>query len=155
MGCTLCAHDVQREDFGEVNAAHPAGPHDDAASCPACVTGRRQRAIDETREDRLRRIARRQGLQLITNGRSDHVTASYGLYWSHSAAAHHWPGAHHLLVSPDAGMTLDGIEEYLTYGVTRAEIMEYLVRSYGLSFVDELIKRLPQLRAHLVNPRNF
>ncbi len=51
-----------------------------------------------------------------------------------------------LLVGPDAGMTLDGVEEYLIYGTTRAEIMEYLSQEYGPAFVGDLIKHLPKLR---------
>lgn len=57
----------------------------------------------------------------------------------------------HLPVAPDAGMTLDGVEEYLIYRTTRAEIMEYLNQSYGPAFVEDLIKHLPQLRAEALN----
>jgi hypothetical protein len=56
-----------------------------------------------------------------------------------------------LLVSPDAGITIDGVEEYLTRGITRAAVMEYLIRSYGPIFVEELIKHLPQFRSETPN----
>jgi hypothetical protein len=51
------------------------------------------------------------------------------------------------LVSPDAGMTIDGAEEYVTHEIARTAVMEYLIRSYGPIFVEELIKHLPQFRS--------
>lgn len=49
--------------------------------------------------------------------------------------------------SPKARLTLDGVEEYLTYDITRAEIMDYLLSAYGPVFLDDLIKHLPQVHA--------
>jgi hypothetical protein len=48
-------------------------------------------------------------------------------------------------------MTLDGVEEYLTYRATRPEIIEYLTQVYGSAFVEDLIKILPQLHAETLN----
>jgi hypothetical protein len=48
-------------------------------------------------------------------------------------------------------MTIDGVEEYLTHGITRSAVMEYLIRSYGPTFVEELIKHLPQFRSERPN----
>jgi hypothetical protein len=45
-----------------------------------------------------------------------------------------------------AGSSLDAVEEYLVYGTTRAEIMEYLRHTYGRAFIEKLIKHLPRSR---------
>ena len=54
-------------------------------------------------------------------------------------------------VGPDAGMTLDGVEDYLSYRTTRAEIMEYLSQVYGSTFVEDLITHLPPLHTEALN----
>jgi hypothetical protein len=37
-------------------------------------------------------------------------------------------------------------ERYLSYGITRAEIIEYLNQTYGPVFVENLVKHLAQSR---------
>jgi hypothetical protein len=95
---------------------------------------------DKVRETRLRQMARRQGLVLLKAQRWAPGASGWVLYWPDSSG--HGSGC--LRVGPDAGLTLDGVEEVLTYGTTRAAIIEYLIRSYGPVFVEELIKHLPQ-----------
>lgn len=61
----------------------------------------------KVRENRLRRMARRQGLELVKSRRRDPRAIDYGLYWLVKAtAAEPQTGQH--------GMTLDQIEAYLT-----------------------------------------
>jgi hypothetical protein len=109
------------------------------------------RCDDEIRESRLRRMAERQGLILMASRRREAPTGGYELYWLATIAegGSNWRGR--LLVSPDAGMTIDGVEEYLTCGITRTAVIAYLTRSYGPIFVEELIKHLPQLSAETPN----
>ncbi len=103
------------------------------------------RCDDESRENRLRRMAMRQGLMLMRSPQREPDTDD--LYWLATIADGSGDQLRCLLVSPAAGMTIDGVEEYLTYGTTRTAIMEYLIRSYGPAFVEELIKHLPQVRS--------
>lgn len=37
-------------------------------------------------------------------------------------------------------------KKYLSYGIARAEIIEYLNQTYGPVFVEDLVKHLAQLR---------
>ncbi|MGH3768325.1 MAG: hypothetical protein ACRDS0_08165 [Pseudonocardiaceae bacterium] len=103
------------------------------------------RADDKIRENRLRRLAQRQGLILVKCPRREPHSCSSDLYGLAmiGGATGHW--SNRLVVSPDAGMTIDGVEEYLTYGMTRTAIMEYLIKSYGPVFVEDLVKHLPPL----------
>lgn len=103
------------------------------------------RCDDEIRESRLRRMAKRQGLMLTKSAQHEPHTAD--LYWLATIADGSGHRRSRLLVSPAAGMTIDGVEEYLTYGTTRTVIMEYLIRSYGPAFVEELVKHLPRPHA--------
>lgn len=161
MRCARCGRDIPVTERGEFFDEEPPGRDDDAVCCPACParTGRRatdvllaavppERWTDDTiRESRLRQMARSQGLVLMkVQYRAQHA-GGWGLYWSGNSG--HWPSR--LLVTPDVGLTLDGVEEFLTYGTTRAAIMEYLIRSYGPVFVEDLAKHLPQRRAKASN----
>lgn len=134
---------------------------EDAVCCRACAPSTRRPpgvrfaagpeelwAEDKIRESRLRRMAQRQGLVLMKSQHCDPRPDGWCLYWPATvvASSGHWRGR--LLVSPDMGLTLDGVEEFLTYGTTRAAIMEYLIRSYGPVFVEELIKHLPARRVN-------
>ncbi len=107
------------------------------------------RCDDEIRENRLRRVAKRQGLMLMKS--PHHEPHTDDVYWLDTIADGSCDRLSRFLVSPAASMTIDGVEEYLTYGTTRTAIMEYLIRSYGPAFVEELIKHLPRLRAKTSN----
>ena len=102
---------------------------------------------DQIREIRLHRMAKQQGLVLVRSERCASHASGWCLYWPATVPDSNGQWPERLLVSPEIGLTLDGVEEFLTYGTTRAAIMEYLIRSYGPVFVKELIKHLPQLRA--------
>lgn len=98
----------------------------------------------KVRENRLRVLARRQGLQLSKYRHRDDHACDPGRYGLASAPQDgSWHGMD-VLVSSTDGMTLDEVEKYLVYGMTRAEIMEYLSQTYGPVFVGDLIKHLPQ-----------
>ncbi|MER7459209.1 hypothetical protein [Micromonospora sp. NPDC126480] len=61
---------------------------------------------EKVRENRLRRMAQRQGLTLVKSRRRDPRATDYGMYWladTHTSA----------LETPEQGMTLDEIEAYL------------------------------------------
>ncbi len=147
MGCTLCGCDVPVEETGGVPGRSPSRPEVDTAGCAGCASGvARGWVDDQVREDQLRRMAERQGLWLMASRSAEHTTTGCRLYWLTVIADPVGHQCHRILVSPVAGMTLDGVEEYLRYGSTRAEIMQYLIRSYGPLFVEELIKRLPRPR---------
>jgi hypothetical protein len=106
-----------------------------------------EREADRGRETRLRQMAKQQGLLLLKAQQWAPDASGWVLYWpdNSGSAQRCW------LASPDVGLTLDGVEEFLTYGVTRATIMEYLIRSYGPAFVKELIKHLPQRHPNAAN----
>lgn len=142
MGCALCGCDVRVEKTGGVPGPSPSRPDLDAC-CTGCASGSRRRADDQVREDRLRRTAERQGLWLMASRGGERTSGGCRLYWLSVIADPSGHQCHRMLVSPVAGMTLDGVEEYLRYGSTRAEIMQYLIRSYGPLFVEDLVKRLP------------
>ncbi|MGH3824524.1 MAG: hypothetical protein ACRDRA_17075 [Pseudonocardiaceae bacterium] len=164
MRCARCGREILAAESGEFFEEEPAVP-DDAVRCPACAVSTEQPATgvlfaaaapelwadDKIREIRLRQMAERQGLVLMKAQHWAPHASGWGLYWPATVAdtSGHWPSR--LLVSPDVGLTLDGVEEFLTYGTTRAAIMEYLIRSYGPVFVEELIKHLPQRRANASN----
>jgi hypothetical protein len=61
---------------------------------------------DKVRENRLRRMATRQGLRLIKSRRRDPRALDFGVYWL--ADERDW------LMTDELGDTLDGIEDYLT-----------------------------------------
>jgi len=62
---------------------------------------------DKARENRLRRMATRQGLKLKRSARRDPLATDYGLYWLSDAKTGR-------VKSPKAGVSLDEIERYLT-----------------------------------------
>ena len=105
----------------------------------------------KVRENRLRRVAPRQGLTLIKSQSRESLADDSSHYRPATVDKDSGLLGCRLPVGRDAGMTLDGVEEYLTYRTTRAEIMEYLNQAYGPAFVEDLIKHLPQLRAEKLN----
>lgn len=62
---------------------------------------------NDARENRLRRMAQRQGLALRKSKRRDPRARDYGMFWVIDPA-------YNTVVSPEAGMTLDEVETYLT-----------------------------------------
>lgn len=87
--------------------------------CPECITPAEQQAVDESdmelaekvRENRLRRMAERQGLRLEKSRRRDPRAIDYGTYQlvdvvTNARRAVGWQGGY--------GLTLDEIEEELT-----------------------------------------
>ena len=96
----------------------------------------RQWVKGKARENRLRQLARRQGLRLSKSRRCDARILGRTCYGLAAAG----PGR---LVSFAVGMTLDEVEKYLVYGIANAKIIEYLSQAYGSVFVGDLIKHLP------------
>ena len=78
-------------------------------------------------------------------GRTAREPDAYGVRCAECIIGDTGSWSSHLLVGPDAKMTFDGVEEYLRYEATRAEIVEYLSQVYGAAFVEDLIKHLPPL----------
>lgn len=68
------------------------------------MTGARE---EKVRENRLRRMAERQGLSLSRSRRRDPRAVDYGMYWLSNRSSN-------TLESPEAGMTLDEVEAFLT-----------------------------------------
>lgn len=63
-------------------------------------------ADDKVRENRLRRMASRQGLTLSRSRRRDRRALDYGLYWLSDTSGSN--------VTSAAGISLDDVERYLT-----------------------------------------
>lgn len=107
---------------------------------------------ENARESRLRRLAQRQGLTLMRSRSATTRGCGEVRYWLAVTAA----GDDRWRVQPfaefPAGSSLDAVEEYLVYGTTRAEIMEYLRHTYGRGFIEKLIKHLPQSRGQGLPP---
>jgi hypothetical protein len=61
---------------------------------------------EKARENRLRRMAARQGLTLSRSRRRDSYAPDYGMYWLTRASGQR--------ATPAKGISLDGIERYLT-----------------------------------------
>jgi hypothetical protein len=62
---------------------------------------------EKVTENRLRRMAERQGLVLTKSRRRDPRALDYGKYWIAEARSN-------ALISPETGMDLDGVERFLT-----------------------------------------
>ena len=67
---------------------------------------------DKVRENRLRRMALRQGLHLRRSRRRDQLALDYGVYWLIDAATD-------TAVTPEAGLSIDEIEACLSDGSVR------------------------------------
>jgi hypothetical protein len=138
MRCTRCGAKAPPEDTDE--------PVEQAPDVRFVAAWLGQRVEDKVRENRLRRSAKRQGLTLMKSRSRESRAGGSGRYWLSPVDKDSGSWGSRLLDGPDTGMTLDGVEEYLIYGTTRAEIMEYLSQAYGPAFVGDLIKHLPKLR---------
>jgi hypothetical protein len=129
----------------------PPQPQPDPATPAAPALG----ATEEARESRLRRLAQRQGLTLMKS-RSAPGAPPCGTgearYWLAITAAGGGRRRAQPLPEFPAGLSLDAVEDYLVYGSTRAEIMEYLRHTYGRGFIEKLIKHLPRSRAQEPSP---
>jgi hypothetical protein len=62
---------------------------------------------EKVRENRIRRMAERQGYRLVKSRRRDHRALEYGNYWLHNER-------HVGVLGGRRGVSLDDIEEYLT-----------------------------------------
>jgi hypothetical protein len=138
MCCIHCGAKALPEDTDE--------PVEQATEVRFAAAWLGQRVEDKIRENRLRRSAKRQGFTLMKSQSRESRADGSGHYWLAPADYDSCSWGSHPLVGPDAGMTLDAVEEYLIYGTTRAAIMEYLSQAYGPAFVGDLITHLPKLR---------
>ena len=113
------------------------GPDEQEMRCPVYRAGAQQQATarisaarlrqwvrGKVRENRLRRLAKRQGLRLSKSRRCDARTLGHTCYGLAAAGSGR-------LVSFAEGMTLDEVEKYLIYGMANAKIIEYLSQTYG------------------------
>ncbi|WP_324118919.1 hypothetical protein [Pseudomonas sp.] len=115
---------------------YPAGAQQQATT-KISVARLRQWVRGKARKNRLRQLAKRQGLRLSKSRRCDARTLGptcYGLAAVGSGR----------LVSFVEGMTLDEVENYLVYGMANAKVIEYLSQTYGSVFIGDLIKHLPK-----------
>jgi hypothetical protein len=71
--------------------------------------------VDKVRENRLRRMAARQGLELRKSRRRDPRALDYGRYWLVIASING------LALGGEWGVSLDEVEDYLTTGGGQAE----------------------------------
>ncbi|MGY1845512.1 hypothetical protein [Modestobacter sp. SYSU DS0875] len=62
---------------------------------------------EKVKENRLRRVAARRGLKLTRSRRRDPRALDYGRYWLTEVRSN-------APASPESGLTLDQVEEYLT-----------------------------------------
>lgn len=69
---------------------------------------------DDVRENRLRRMAKRQGLELVKSRRRDPRAIDFGVYWLAKPSAPGGDWRSRELVTAEQGVTLDEIEQYLT-----------------------------------------
>jgi hypothetical protein len=68
---------------------------------------------DKVRENRLRRMAERQGLALQKNRRRDPYAADYGLFWLRRLDDPMPEQSHDAWIGYPAGFTMDEVEAYL------------------------------------------
>ena len=162
MRCTRCGTEAPPTDTDEPVEWAAREPDDEKVCCPECIIGAQQSTeprpapagtADEgqvpgesasPRHTTARPHAHDVPVPRVPCRRLRPLPAGHG-------GQGQWLFGSRLQAGPDAGMTLDAVEEYLTYRTTHAEIMEYLNQAYGSAFVEDLIKHLPQLRAETLN----
>lgn len=115
--CARCKQEAPPEESDAFGDWEALGPDGDQIICPGCITGEEQQAMDEdmmeiaekVRENRLRRMASRQGLALRKSRRRDPRAYDYGSYWLID------PATNSIAVGDgNLGMNLDQVEEALT-----------------------------------------
>jgi hypothetical protein len=117
--------------------------------CPECITAPERQAADEAsmaldekvRENRLRRMAERQGLRLEKSRRRDPRAVTYGTYHLVNA----WTNSVEAYGSPDGyGLTLDEVEAALAPPRSNTDMVE-VPGTIGLLAEDgsELVPRQP------------
>lgn len=150
MPCERRGHRSLSEQPEESLSWAALGSDEQEECCPAYLTGAQQQATarlsaaallglwvkGKARENRLRQLARRQGLRLSKTRRCAAGAAGALCYGLATAGAGR-------PVSFAEGMTLDEVEKYLVYGMANAEVIAYLSQTYGSVFVGDLIKHLP------------
>jgi len=73
----------------------------------------------KVRENKLRRIAERQGLQLVKSRRRDPLAIDFGRYWlvgEEDGAQYFVPSTDDIFVRARVGYTIDEVEGYLLRG---------------------------------------
>ena len=115
-----------------------AGAQHQATARISAAARLRQWVKGKVRENRLRQLAKRQGLRLSKSRRCDARTLGSTCYGLATESGR--------LVSFAEGITLDEVEKYLVSGMANAKIIEYLSQTYGSVFVGDLIKHLPARR---------
>lgn len=84
---------------------------------------------DKVRENRLRRMADRQGLALHKNRRRDPRARDFGLYWLRWVEAADPENSHDAWVGYPRGFDLDQVEAYLTGNPIDGEVAAELERT--------------------------
>lgn len=69
--------------------------------------------IEKARENRLRRMAERQGLILVKSRRRDPLAVDFGLYWI--------TDRNRMIQTPEQGMDLDDVEAWLSEPAARSD----------------------------------
>jgi hypothetical protein len=116
--CARCRREAPPEESSAFNDWEALGDGQQII-CPGCLTGQEQQVIDEdamaiagkVQENRLRRMAERQGYRLVKSRRRDPRAIDYGTYWivdpkTNAIVAGGGPS--------QRGMNLDDIEAWLT-----------------------------------------
>ena len=99
---------VDRQRRTELGPGGEVGVSDLSSSItPGIVSGMAASRDGKVRENRLRRMADRQGLKLTRYRRRDPRALDYGLYWLAEVRSN-------TVVTPEKGMTIDEIEDWLT-----------------------------------------
>ncbi|MFI0484908.1 hypothetical protein [Actinomadura sp. 9N215] len=112
--CARCLREVPAQDSDEFLEWEALGDGTQVV-CPDCLKPQEQQAIDEdamamaakVRENRLRRMAERQGYRLRKSRRRDVRAVDYGLYWIVDPSNNTFATGH------DTGMDLDDVEQWL------------------------------------------
>lgn len=123
--CGRAAPDQESDEFLEWEPLPSDDPTSDAVICPDCVTPQEETAMAEdmmavaekVRENRLRRMAERQGLRLEKSRRRDPRATDFGTYHLVTAADNTlaaWG------LSSGYGLSLDDVERALTEGLEAA-----------------------------------
>ena len=161
MRCTRCGTETSQQDTDEPVGWAALGPADESVRCAECSIGAPQATMrcapaqlgrwvqDMARDNQLRRVAKRQLLTLMKSWSREPDADGPDRHWRDTIDSDSWSS--HLPVGTDGEMAFDGVEEYLIYRTTRAEIVEYLAQAYGSAFVGDLLEHFPQLRAETLD----
>src|SRR3712207_211748 len=98
--CARCGRPAPPEESDDYVEWEALGPDGSEVVCGRCIIGAEQQAMDEAvmhleekvRENRLRRMAQRQGLTLQKSRRRDPYALDYGKYWLAKVEGPGWQG---------------------------------------------------------------